>query len=175
MMEYFRFLAKEDLKPLVAWRHSLDDNRGDRALLRRATKADDVLLSPAFAHFLAAMPKSWSEPKQLYNSAFVSAIIARIKNDETSFATSLAKPKLGGSKSAVSELRFMQLQKSKTVDEFFTRLNRSLAIIDRETSIVSVADSILHWLHEHQTCEDKEPKKRLAVRWATDYYQAFKD
>lgn len=177
---YLRKLDQDDYKALLAWWSWLDDNRGDRAVLRRAGSPEDVLLTPAFAHFLQKMPPRWvkNDAVLLSDAALVAAVIARVKihdDSKRSFATSLASAKEGGSKAAMSELRFQQLQKSRTPDEFFSRLCRAVDLLGRKVNIISLADDILHWLAENRFGPASKPEKRLAVRWASDYYTALKD
>ncbi len=178
--ERFRVLQPEDCTPLLAWWHWLDDNRGDRARLRRAETPEDILLSPAFAHFLQQMPDGrWPSPQlPISDCALVAAALARVKQSRqgVSFARSLAKPRQAGEgRAAMSELRFQQLQKSRDPDEFFRRLCRAIALLGHEANLLSLADGILHWLLEHRTQVDREPLKRLTVRWASEYYAALKD
>ena len=178
MTFYYRLKEDNEQKALIAWWHWLDDNRGERAVLRRAASADDILLTPAFARFLEFMPERWgTTPQQLFDSAMVAGLLARVKSagDKQSFAKALAQPKKGGSKAAMSELRFLQLQKSHDPDEFFLRVSRAIALLGGKVNILSLADGVLHWLLEHRRVIDREPGKRLAVRWATDYYTTYKD
>lgn len=177
---YLRKLDQDDCKALLTWWGWLDDNRGDRAVLRRAESPDDALLSPAFAHFLQKMPMRWIETETipLTDAAMVAAVIARVKEHDgslKSFAAALASAKEGGSKAAMSELRFQQLQKSRTPDEFFTRLCRAVDLLGCKVNIISLADDILHWLNESRFGPASRPTERLAVRWASDYYTALKD
>jgi CRISPR system Cascade subunit CasB len=178
---YQRKLDQEDCKALLTWWGWLDDHsRGDRAVLRRASSPDDVLLTPAFAHFLQKMPTRWVENKaiRLSDAAMVAAVVARVKKHDgskKSFATSLASAKEGGSKAAMSELRFQQLQKSRTPEEFFPRLCRAIDLLGGRVNIISMADDALHWLSENRSGPASKPDKRLAVRWASDYYAALKD
>jgi CRISPR system Cascade subunit CasB len=177
-MSHFQQLKdEEEQKALTAWWHWLDDNRGERAVLRRASTADDILLTPAFAKFLEFMPKSWKTPQRLFDSAMVAGLLARVKEDnhKNSFAKALALPKQVGGKAAMSELRFLQLQKSRDPDEFFRRASRAIALLGGSVHILSLADGVLHWLMEHRRVINREPSKRLAVRWATDYYTSYKD
>jgi CRISPR system Cascade subunit CasB len=177
-MTYYHQLRDEnERKALTTWWHWLDDNRGERAVLRRAASADDILLTPAFARFLDFMPDNWGTPHHLFDSAMVAGLLARVKEFDgtNAFAKALALPKQKGGKAAMSELRFLQLQKSRDPDEFFLRTSRAIALLGSKVNILSLADGILHWLLEHRRVIDREPTKRLAVRWASDYYTNFKD
>jgi len=177
-MNQYQMLYREDERnKLVEWWKKLAENRGERAILRRAASADDVLLTPAFARFLKVMPAGWAKDYRLIDSAMVAGLLARVKTHEekNSFAKSLAMPKKEGSKSVMSELRFQQLQKSRDADEFYLRMTRALAMLDGRTNLLSLADGILLWSKEQRQSVDKNPRKRLAVCWATDYYTFLKD
>lgn len=160
---------------LLEWWKWLDDNRGDRARLRRVESPDDVLLTSAFSRFLAEMPDEWSLSEQLPASALVAAIVAQVKEDvsTSSFATQLAMPKEGGDKPRMSELRFQQLQKSQDPTEFYRRLLRAVRMLDGNVNILSITNDILHWMHEYRKGVDRNPQHRLAFCWASDYYRSL--
>ena len=169
----YRFLNEpEDGHRLLTWWSSLDKNRGDRARLRRAERPEDVLLTEPFFRFLKQMPEEWTEPKELLTSAIVAAALSHVKvpQDSESFATQLALPKQDGKNARMSELRFQQLQKSRNPEEFFKRLLRAINLVENKVNIVSLAESILHWMNEYHYGADREPQKRITIRWATDYY-----
>lgn len=178
-------LSEADASCLTRWWTGLDDKRGDRAQLRRAANADDVLLTPAFSHFLQAMPETWGAGStgkgvslSISEMAVIAAVLARVKEPskgDISFAKSLALPKEVGGKAAMSELRFQQLQKSRSPEDFFTRVCRAVNLLGGKANIASLADDIAHWLIEFRTGPASKPEDRLAVRWASDYYAAFKD
>lgn len=174
-----RYINVIEAEKLANWWVWLDDNRGDRALLRRANNPDDVLLTPAFAHFIQKMPARWAAGEAalpLTDAAMVAAVISRVKTpSEKSFAVALASPQEGGSKAVMSELRFQQLQKSRTEEDFFRRVCRALALLNGKANIADLADSILHWLSEFRTAPASKPQERLAVKWASEYYSVYKD
>ena len=162
---------EEEQKDLNTWWENLQKSRADRAMLRHAGNAEDVLLTPAFSKFLKVMPAHWSEPNRLYDSAMVAGLLARVKKStQKSFAKSLAMKRNSGGMPVMSELRFKQLQKSRTTDEFFQRMARAIALIDSKVELCSLADDVLLWLKEQRQPSDKDPHRRLAVRWAFDYY-----
>ena len=181
-MAEYRTLKPEDIERLKAWWHHLDDHRGERAQLRRANQPDDILMTPAFSAFLQKLPGYWGVAEGtkgigLSDAALVAAVLARVKipDDKNSFARSLALPKESGGKAVMSELRFQQLQKSRSREEFFTRICRALALLGGKANIASLADDCLHWLNEFRYGPPAKPQNRLAIRWASDYYHAFKD
>lgn len=176
-----RFLNDSDDCPrLLAWWQSLDGNRGDRARLRRADTPADVLLTEPFFRFLQQMPDAWAAPERLLSSALIAAILSHVKEprDGQTFATQLALPRQSGKKAhtgepCMSALRFQQLQKSRDPDEFFRRLLRAIRLAESKVNIISLTESILHWMNEYRYGVDREPQKRLAIRWATDYYTSL--
>lgn len=172
----YRFLKDSATRDrLLEWWQWLDENRGDRARLRRVESPDDVLLTSAFSRFLDEMPEDWSLPGQLPASALVAAIVAQVKDCVLSpnFAAQLAKPKEGGDKPRMSELRFQQMQKSQDPTEFYRRLLRAVRMLDGNVNILSITDDILHWMHEYRKGVDRNPQNRLAFCWASDYYRAL--
>ena len=174
----FYLLDEQDRTNLKKWWKWLDDNRGDSAHLRRANSPDDILLSPSFFHFLQEMPARWSNGQgiSLPDAAMVAAVLAHVTNDvDIPFAKSLASHKEGSSTPVMSELRFQQLQKSQTPEEFFRRLCRAITMLKGNVNILDLAESILLWLREHRTAPARTPNRRLAVRWATEYYSTIKD
>ena len=180
-MNDYRRLTDEDSERLINWWRRLQDNPGERAQLRRADSPSDALLTTAFAQFLRQMPGYWGVDSGagilLSDAASVATILARVKEhvEGRSFAKTLGMPKEVGGKAVMSELRFQQLQKSRTEDEFFLRLCRALALLDGKVNIISLADNILHWLREYRFAPATRPQNRLAVKWASDYYSAFKE
>jgi CRISPR system Cascade subunit CasB len=172
-MMYICLKDEDDRRNLLAWWHSLNEKRGDRARLRRAETPDDVLLSEPFFHFLQRMSEDWASTYRLQSSALVAATLAHVKNpDDKSFAEQMAMPKeKGGKKPKVTELRFEQLQKSRNPEEFFRRLRRAVHLLNGTVNVLSLSDSILQWMKEYQYGVDRMPSKRLAVSWAADYYK----
>ena len=191
-MSEYRFLTLAEINTLKRWHHWLDDNRGDRARLRRAERPEDILLTDAFFHFLQQMPEGWREKKPILTSAAVAGLLSHVKEDKhalsrgyqpkdknkprniASFAEQLATP-AKSEKPAMSELRFQQLQKSRTTDDFYRRVLRAIRLLDGKVNIPSLANDIIHWHREFERQVDREPAKRLAVRWATDYFTTLQN
>lgn len=185
------FLNSAEKQALQSWHAWLDDNRGDRARLRRAESPEDILLTDAFFHFLAKMPEQWRQSKPMLTSASIAGALSHVKADKqtlsriynskdsdgpkrkASFAEQLATPPEGKGKAPMSELRFHQLQKSPTTDDFYRRIIRAIRLLDGNVNIVSLANDIIHWHKEFEHQLDRQPAKRLAVRWATDYFTAL--
>ncbi|MGJ0489360.1 type I-E CRISPR-associated protein Cse2/CasB [Methylobacter sp.] len=180
-------------KQLQSWHAWLASNRGDRARLRRAESPEDILLTDAFFHFLEKMDQAvpnWSQQTPMLTSACIAGALSHVKTDKqtpsrihnskantdrktASFAEQLAMPPEGKNKAPMSELRFQQLQKSPTVDDFYRRIIRAIRLLDGNVNVVSLANDIIHWHQEFNQPFGRHPAKRLAVRWATDYFTAL--
>ena len=189
-MSEYRFLTLAESNTLQRWHRWLDNNRGDRARLRRAERPEDILLTDAFFHFLQQMPEGWQEKNPILTRAAVAGLLSHVKKDRqtlsrgyqpkdknkqrniASFAEQLATP-VKSKKPAMSELRFQQLQKSRTTDDFYRRVLRAICLLDGKVNMSSLANDIIHWHLEFNHRIDREPAKRLAVRWATDYFTAI--
>ena len=79
-------------------------------------------------------------------------------------------PKAGGTSPIMSELRFSRLQKSESIDSFYLNMSRAIDLLKGGVHLESMINDILSWCHEFEKGVNKEPRKRLAVRWATDYF-----
>jgi len=175
MWAQYQMISSGDCQRLVCWWESLKEKRGDRARLRRAERPDDILLTEPFFTFLKQMPDAWAKKEKLLALAIIAGVLSHVDeniNDKT-FAAQLASSKKGGNKACVSELRFQQLQKSHDPDEFFRRLLRSVRLVGSGINIISLAESVFLWVNEYCYGVDREPQKRLAIRWATEYYTAL--
>ncbi len=173
--QYVCLKEPETQESLLRWWYLLNERRGDRARLRRAEGPDDVLLSEPFFHFLQQMPEEWASPKpyRLQTSALVAAALSHVKQHQEGkhFAAQLAAPK--GEKAKMSELRFEQLQKSRSPEEFLRRLRRAICLLDGKADVLYLADGILLWMNEYRDGVDRKPANRFAVRWAVEYYKAL--
>ncbi len=188
-MSEYRFLTLAEISTLQRWHHSLNDNRGDRARLRRAERPEDILLTDAFFNFLQQMPEGWRDKNTIITSAAVAGLLSHVKENRqalsrcyqtkdknksrnASFAEQLATP-AKSKKPPMSELRFQQLQKSRTTDDFFRRVLRAIRLLDGRVNILSLVNDIIHWNQEFDNQIERKPINRLAVRWATDYFTAL--
>ena len=191
--------SKSDHQILEEWCLWLQNNRGHRAQLRRADSADDIMMMAPFYYFLYSkfnpslfLSKPWKEPENIYAAALVCGLLARVKKNSTSelkkdritedhkefkkeaqqakFSEYLAMPNSGGNSPIMSELRFQRLQKSESVDVFFLNMCRAIDLLKGDVPIHSMIDDILLWYKEFYSGLDKEPRNRLAIRWATGYF-----
>lgn len=167
------FWNEEDQEKLLSWWTKLKENHGCRAELRRTEKPEDVLLTKGFRSLYYELAGTyWIREKNLLGLAAVAGVLSHVEGNNTthSFAESCAIPEKD--KPAVSEMRFSQLQKSRTLDELFTRMRRAIRLLSKKANVISVTDSILHWYTEmvkHKV--EEEPRNRINVRWGLEYFQ----
>jgi CRISPR system Cascade subunit CasB len=175
MNKIFVFWRDDDQKKLLSWWSSLKDNHGWRAELRRAEKPEDVLLTKGFRSlYFELLGTKWIKEEYLLGLATAAGVMAHIEYNDTgySFAESCAHDTENRKKPIVSELRFSQLQKSRSLEELFTRMRRTIKLLDSKASVVSVADCIMHWYREMVLGkEDAEPRNKIIVRWGLEYFQ----
>ncbi len=174
MNKMFVLWNEDDQKKLLTWWSLLKENPGWRAEIRRAEKPEDVLLTKGFkALYFDLIGTKWVKEEYLLGLAAAAGVVACIKiDDDLSFSASCAKDIEDRKKPPVSELRFSQLTKSRSLDELFARMRRLVKLLGCKASIVSVADSILHWFKEMVMGDaDAEPRNRILVRFGLDYFQ----
>jgi len=172
------YLTGSEQKAMAFWHGRwLKNNLADRARLRRAERAEDVLLSNAFFTFLKKMPEDFPvkvfENKKMFAGSAVAGLLSHVKEHKPSgsFAKQLGTPAVGRTDTPpMSELRFQQLLKSRNTDDFYLRIVRAIRLLDGKVNIISLANDILHWHLEFNNQPDRNPANRLAVRWATDYF-----
>jgi CRISPR system Cascade subunit CasB len=174
---YYAFWNEEDHQKLRSWWASLKNNTGWRAELRRAEGPADVLLSQGFRYLCFDLAGWWTQEQRLLGLAAIAGVLSHVEtnNESKSFAAQCATPgEKNKDKPQMSELRFSQLQKSRTLDELYIRMVRAVRLLGKKANIVSMADSIFHWTSEMIDGDvDNDPRKRILVRWGLDYFQSI--
>ena len=157
---YLRFDKESpETEALKSWWHWLDDNRGERAILRRCGTLTDVVFAPAYHRLWSAVSRfGFVDDDGL---ALVAGLAARIKEDigSGSIAEQMATAKSGGNaKARVSGLRFRRLLKVKERADLFSTITRVIALLGGSVNMQSLAQGVYFW-------NDKTRKQ-----WAYDYY-----
>ncbi|GEM_PF-207390 len=136
--------------------------------------------------------QNWRVPDNLPAAALICGLLARVKTRSqalvkqevvteqedglekkarsATFAAQLAMPGKSGSGPVMSELRFQRLQKSDGVETFYRQMCRAIDLLGGVVHIESMIGDVLDWYREFHYGADREPRNRLAVRWATDYF-----
>ena len=118
--------------------------------------------------------------------ACIAGVVADVRNDITppfdsekkedkfkrSIASMAGMPVENSSRSHLSELRFQQLQTANTDEEFLLLMRRLVKRLKRNAPIARLADDILCWFAEYHDRVPREVEKRIALKWATEYYAA---
>jgi len=145
---------------LLDWWKELDENRGDRAALRRAASIDQVLFNPAFHRLWRGLKGTpWQRAERV---ALVAALAARVREHrpEKSFAAQLGAPPKGRERAALSGLRFRRLLQAREPNELLQGCTRAIAMCGNSVNLLSLAKSVYWWGH------------RDRKDWAFDYYDA---
>lgn len=150
-----------ELRALDAWLSDLDENRGDRAMLRRCRNPLEVAFTPAFHALVAAMRTCGRiDDKHLDRLALVAGVVAHTDpNGEPAsapFAGQMAAD--NGGRALVSDLRFRRLLAEDDPARLYEMMIRLVRQLGRHADIASLAAGIYRW--------DDQTKKR----WAQDYY-----
>lgn len=155
---YLRFdKDSPEYQSLALWWRDLDNNRGERAVLRRCRELTDVVFSSAYHRVrLAVSNFGYVDDDGL---ALVVGLTARVKDDvpTSSIADQMATGKADGS-ARVSGLRFRRLLKAKEREELFISMTRIIALLGGAVSLQSLAQSVYFW------------NDRTRKQWAFDYY-----
>jgi len=148
-----------ETEALEAWWRWLDENRGDRAVLRRCGTLTEVVFSPAYHRLRSAVIRfGFVDDDGL---ALVAGLAARIKENMVSgrIAEQMATAKSGGDANArVSGLRFRRLLKVKDRDDLFSSMTRAIALLGGSINMQSLAQGVYFW------------NDKIRKQWAFDYY-----
>ena len=148
-----------ETEALKAWWQWLDDNRGERAILRRCGSLTEVVFSSAYHRLRSAVSRfGFVDDDGL---ALVAGLAARIKDDigSGSIAEQMATAKSGSdAKARVSGLRFRRLLKVREREDLFSPMIRTIDLLGGNVNIQSLAQGVYFW-------NDKTRKQ-----WAFDYY-----
>ncbi len=169
-------LHREDYRKTIRkWWKSLKDERKDRAQLRRCEDSLQVILLPGFHRLLNQM-EGWPQ-NHIQGLAATAGLLSQVKENTTHrgeqfvrFGQQIGCPKEQGGKPPVSELRFYQLSRSRTHEEFYRHIRRTIWLLDGNVNIMSLADFILQWDQEKNGEFEKEPERRFPFRLAQDYF-----
>jgi len=145
---------------LCSWWKRLEQDRGERAVLRRASSPTEVVFSPAYHHLLGQLQQHEYTVSREALAAVV-GLASHIKGDvgtDKSIAQLMASPRAGGGGAKVSGLRFRRLLAVTGRDELYPLLIRVIRLLDGKVNLVSLANSAYWW------------NEITRKQWAYDYY-----
>ncbi len=146
-----------ETQALARWWLALNDNRGDRAELRRCSTLAEVAFTPAYHRLRLDLMKFGAVNADAL--ALVAGLAARVKSNlaGNTLAEQMATGKSDGS-ARVSGLRFRRLLKIKEREELFTTMGRVIALLGGAVNLQSLANSAYYWTD------------RTRKQWAFEYY-----
>ena len=153
---------------LSDWWQQLENDKGERAVLRRAASLTEVMLSPSFHSLLNDLRRAgYRVPEYRYPKlAAIVGLAARTRTTASdSLATRMGTPKPGGSAPTFSELRLRRIVACDDIEELYTLLRRALSLLDDRANLADLAAILWHW----SPLGDKrpyDPRRRIAY----DYY-----
>lgn len=143
---------------LFQWWSDLQDQRGNRALLRRCGRLVEVVFVPTYHHLrLSLLPFGATGYTGL---AVVAGVLSHVRQHagDHRFAEQMAGAGKEGEDAPVSGLRFRRLLQRRNHDELFPALIRTVRLMDGTAHIYSLANAIYWW------------NDRVRKEWAFDYY-----
>jgi CRISPR system Cascade subunit CasB len=155
---------------LREWWLDLEQDKGERAVMRRAGSLTEVMFSPAFHRLLNALRKAgYAVPERRYpNLAAIAGLAARLKgSDGPSLGTQCGTGRKSASKPDVGELRMRRVLASDDIEELYTLLRRAVALLDEHANLADLAATVWNW----KRLDEKhpfDPRRRMAL----DYYAA---
>ena len=150
-------------KALESYWESLEDNRGDRAILRRCNGAFHVVMTPIFHHQLRDWHRYFSgETNYEEQLAQIMGLLAHVRfhRADISIAKQMATGR--GGDPAVSELRFQRLLQ-KTREKYYQSMIRVIKLLRGELNIHDLAKSTYYW------------GDNIRRQWAYDYYENIRN
>ena len=171
---FYHFWRREDQQALTDWWQWLEDNRGERARLRRCDTPGEILPQSAFHRLCRKLP--WWEQHDVMGLAVIAGLLSHVaERNALPLPAQMGQCREGGDKPTLSELRFQQLISSKDYDELFERMRRAVDLLGRSANILSLADGALHWSKDRRDRYSEQPSHRFHYRWSKAYFnEVFK-
>lgn len=163
------FFHPDVQQALRDWWTTLDDHRGERAILRRARILQDLLEQNQHGRFVLDRfhrflhEAGFHRPHDDLQLAYVAGILAQVKADVPSrtFAQQMAASEDGVP--PVKEQRFERLLRIKETEHIREQLARILRVLDGHVNLLDLAQDVYRW-------HDPFRRNALLHRWGRDYY-----
>jgi CRISPR type I-E-associated protein CasB/Cse2 len=147
--------AEEDAaarKALLGWHRQLDEHyRGDRARLRRARDATEILLEPAVYRLRRRLAKEADvrigSSRQTHFAIMV-ALLASVREHAAArhgLGGWLAQPKAGGRSPTLSELRFRRILAIEEPEALLAPFRRIVRLFGGRIDLFALAQAIYRW------------------------------
>jgi CRISPR system Cascade subunit CasB len=155
---------------LREWWHSLEQEKGERAVLRRAGSLTEVMLSPAFHRLLNELRKAGYGVSESHypKLAAIAGLAARLKGiDGPSLGEKCGTGRKSAKKPDVAELRMRLILACDDIEELYTLLRRALGLLDDQANLDDLASTVWNWKRLDEK-HPRDPRRKLAL----DYYAA---
>jgi len=151
--------SSEAAASLLNWWRGLEESRGERAELRRASEPTEVAFCPGFHRLLHELRHDRRVSAESLAVVVGVVVHAKTLDDSSIFAAQMAAPKSAGGSARVSELRFRRLLQIADRPALYQPLARTIRLIGGAVNITSLADDIYFW-GDH-----------VRKNWAYSYYE----
>lgn len=162
------WMAHESFATLRTWRLNLEDEKGERAYLRRSYTLTEIMLSPAFHRLLNQLGRDKIPEYKYPKLAIIAGLISRIepkRESEQKLGAEMGSPGKSSKKPNVAELRMRRILACDDLEELYMLLRRALALIDNHVNIPDLASIIWNWTRMDEK-SPYDPRRRIAC----DYY-----
>ncbi|MBI3985315.1 MAG: type I-E CRISPR-associated protein Cse2/CasB [Lentisphaerae bacterium] len=142
---------------VLAWWKELENDRGERARLRRCGDVTEVFFCPAFHDLVRRLRTIGGVSRETV--AVTAGVLAHVKENVPAAKVAAQMAEGRGDRAAVSELRFRRLIETKDREALFIPLIRLVALMDGKVNVGDLTEGIRFW----------GPRARRD--WACDYYE----
>jgi CRISPR system Cascade subunit CasB len=151
---------------LRLWWSSLEDDKGERAYLRRCSTLTEIMLSPAFHRLLNQLGRD-NVPQYRYPKlAIIAGLVSRTKGEsEQKLGAEMGSPGKSSTKPDVAELRMRRILACDDLEELYVLLRRALSLVDNRVNISDLAAIVWNWKRMDEK-SPHDPRRRIAC----DYY-----
>jgi CRISPR system Cascade subunit CasB len=133
---------------LFDWWQGLDDDRAERAILRRAHDITAVTLAAPYQRVYRRLCEAgWKNQWQDDALAAAIGLLAHVKerDDGKVLAASMSARVEGSDRPCVSELRFKRLLDAPNVEALFSGLRRALPLMNYRVDVMALANDVVEW------------------------------
>ena len=133
-------------RELLSWWNGLEDDRGGRAILRRASSPTQIALTAAYQRVFRRLGGIADiHPQDCERLAALVGLLAHVKTNESRPIPQAMSECAKGDRPPVSELRFLRLLDSPDIESLFTGLRRVLPLMKHRADVLALANDVSFW------------------------------
>ena len=153
-------MAKPLTELLTEFWQELEQNKGDRARLRRCRQPEDALFLASPHRFLRQARTAGIK----VNDDWLMVMAVLAAQVEALTQEGIAQQMAQGEKPRVSELRFQRLLRQNEPAEVLNALRQGIKLLDNRINLNDLAESLALWGVDWGA-------KKTKLRWSTSYFQ----